>query len=49
MKIKWAFGELKDHNSSVSQHETLRKNKLYLNLPRESIETILLFSTLKIY
>ena len=49
MKIQWTFGELKDYNSSVSQHETLRKNKLYLNLPRESIETILLFSTLKIY
>ena len=49
MKIEWALGELKDHNSSVGQHETTRKNKLYLNLPRESIETILFFSTLKIY
>ena len=33
MKIKWAFGELKDHNSSVSQHETLRKNNFTSTCP----------------
>ena len=33
MKIQWAFGEVKDQNFSVSQHETTRKTNFTSTCP----------------